>query len=212
MDEIHITGSDRTHDAIVFGTGEEGARRKAERRPLLAKKITSELGNVTPVIVVPGKWSDADLAFHAANVATQLVYNSGFNCVTTRVIVTWAGWPQREAFLGALRKVLAAVPPRNAYYPGAEERYAAFLAKHPEGEQFGGRGVRPAPVDFHPEPRSGQRRGHLLHHRGVLRAHGGDPDRRDHRRGVRGPGGGFRQREGLGDAGGGPDRAPRLAA
>ena len=25
VDEIHITGSDRTHDAIVFGVGEEGA-------------------------------------------------------------------------------------------------------------------------------------------------------------------------------------------
>jgi len=139
VDEIHITGSDRTHDAIVFGKGEEGARRKAERRPVLVKKITSELGNVTPVIVVPGPWRDSDLALQAANVATQLMYNGGFNCVTSRVIVTWAGWPQRDAFLAALRKVLAAVPPRYAYYPGAEERYAAFLAKHPEGEQFGGR-------------------------------------------------------------------------
>jgi acyl-CoA reductase-like NAD-dependent aldehyde dehydrogenase len=54
VDEIHITGSDRTHDAIVFGTGEEGARRTAERRPLLVKRITSELGNVSPVILVPG--------------------------------------------------------------------------------------------------------------------------------------------------------------
>jgi hypothetical protein len=139
VDEIHITGSDRTHDAIVFGTGEEGARRKAERQPLFAKRITSELGNVTPVIVVPGTWSQGDLAFHAANVATQLVYNSGFNCVTTRVVVTWAGWPQRDAFLAALRKVLAAIPPRQAYYPGAGERFAAFMAKHPEGEQYGTR-------------------------------------------------------------------------
>jgi acyl-CoA reductase-like NAD-dependent aldehyde dehydrogenase len=139
VDEIHITGSDRTHDAIVFGTGEEGGRRKRERRPLLTKKITSELGNVTPVIVVPGEWSDSDLKLQAANVATQLAYNCGFNCVTSRVIVTWAAWPQREAFLGALREVLAAVPPRQAYYPGAQERFAAFLAKHQEGEQFGGR-------------------------------------------------------------------------
>jgi acyl-CoA reductase-like NAD-dependent aldehyde dehydrogenase len=150
VDEIHITGSDRTHDAIVFGTGEDGARRKTERRPLLVKKITSELGNVTPVIVVPGEWSAADLAFHAANVATQLIYNGGFNCVTSRVIVTWGGWPQRDAFLSALRKVLAATPPRQAYYPGAEDRYAAFLAKHPEGEQFGGRSADRLPWTFIP--------------------------------------------------------------
>jgi hypothetical protein len=150
VDEIHITGSDRTHDAIVFGRGEEGARRKAERRPLLMKKITSELGNVTPVIVVPGRWSDSDLELQAANVATQLVYNGGFNCVTSRVIVTWAGWPQREAFLAALRKTLAAIAPRQAYYPGAEERFAAFLAKHPEGEQFGVRASGRLPWAFIP--------------------------------------------------------------
>jgi hypothetical protein len=29
IDEIHITGSDRTHDAIVFGVGQEGTERKA---------------------------------------------------------------------------------------------------------------------------------------------------------------------------------------
>jgi Aldehyde dehydrogenase family len=150
VDEIHVTGSDRTHDAIVFGPGGEGARRKAERRPLLMKKITSELGNVTPVIVVPGTWSPADLAFHAANLATQLVYNSGFNCVTTRMVVTWAGWPQRDAFLAALRKVLAAIPPRQAYYPGAEERCAAFVAMHPEAEKYGGRSSGRLPWTFIP--------------------------------------------------------------
>jgi hypothetical protein len=150
VDEIHLTGSDRSHDAIVFGSGEEGARRKAQRRPLLTKRITSELGNVSPVIVVPGRWSDADLDLQAANVATQLVYNGGFNCVTSRVLVTWAGWAQREAFLAALRKVLAAIPPRYAYYPGTEERYAAFLAKHPEGEQFGGRTADRLPWTFIP--------------------------------------------------------------
>ncbi len=32
VDEIHITGSDRTYEAIVFGAGEEGRRRKEQRR------------------------------------------------------------------------------------------------------------------------------------------------------------------------------------
>ena len=123
----------------------------ADDEPLLVKRITSELGNVTPVIVVPGRWSDSDLELQAANVATQLVYNGGFNCVTSRVIVTWAAWPQREAFLAALRKTLAAIAPRQAYYPGAEERYGAFLAKHPEGELFGARGSGRLPWAFIPD-------------------------------------------------------------
>ncbi len=137
VDEIHITGSDRTHDAIVFGTGEEGARRKAERRPLLTKRITSELGNVSPVIVVPGPWSAGDFRFHAANLAAQLVNNAGFNCNAVRVIVQHAGWDGRERLLGALRALLARIPPRQAYYPGAAERCQTYLATHPSAERFG---------------------------------------------------------------------------
>ena len=33
IDEVHITGSDKTYDAVVFGTGPEGARRKAADEP-----------------------------------------------------------------------------------------------------------------------------------------------------------------------------------
>jgi hypothetical protein len=146
VDEIHITGSDRTHDAIVFGRGAEGAARKVSGQPLLEKRITSELGNVSPVIVVPGKWSEADLAFQAENVATQMTMNGGFNCNAAKVIVTHRYWPQRQAFLDALRSVLSSLPPRPAYYPGAEERYDTFLEAHPDGEVLGHRepGVLPA--------------------------------------------------------------------
>jgi hypothetical protein len=55
IDEVHITGSDKTYDAVVFGTGPEGARRKAADEPALDKPVTAELGNVSPVIVVPGR-------------------------------------------------------------------------------------------------------------------------------------------------------------
>ncbi len=139
IDEIHVTGSDRTHDAIVFGPGEEGAARKAANRPLLDKRITSELGNVSPVILVPGEWSRADLRFHAENVATQMVQNAGFNCNACKVIVTHRHWPQRRAFMDALRDVLRSLPERPAYYPGAEERYDRFLNAHPGSEVLGRR-------------------------------------------------------------------------
>ena len=48
IDEVHITGSDKTYDAVVFGTGPEGARRKAADQPVLDKPVTAELGNVSP--------------------------------------------------------------------------------------------------------------------------------------------------------------------
>jgi len=52
IDEIHITGSDKTHDTIVWGPpGPERAERMARNQPLLDKEITSELGNVSPVLI-----------------------------------------------------------------------------------------------------------------------------------------------------------------
>lgn len=126
VDEIHITGSDQTHDVIVFGPGEEGAARKARGEPRLHKPITSELGNVTPIIIAPGAWRSSDLRLQAENVATQLVNNAGFNCNAAKVLVLSAAWPQRAAFMDALRAVLAMLPQRPAYYPGAEQRYERF--------------------------------------------------------------------------------------
>lgn len=137
VEEIHITGSDKTFDAIVFGTGPEGAARKAASTPLLQKRVTGELGNVSPVIVVPGKWSNSDLDYHAAHLASMLTNNAGFNCNATRIIITHAGWPQREALLSRMRDILAKTPTRAAYYPGARDRQQAFVAAHPEAQQLG---------------------------------------------------------------------------
>ncbi len=137
VDEVHITGSDKTFDAIVFGAGAEGAKRKAAGQRLLAKRVTGELGNVSPVILVPGPWSEGDLAYHAEHVVSMLTNNAGFNCNATRVIITHARWPQRVAFLQHMRDIMSKLPPRVAYYPGAQDRQRMFLAAHPEAEEYG---------------------------------------------------------------------------
>lgn len=137
VDEIHVTGSDKTVDAIVFGPGEEGRRRKAERRPRTTKGISSELGNVSPVIVVPGPWSAADFAYHGENLVTMLANNAGFNCNATRVVITHAGWSGRGELLGAVRQKLSTLPSRRAFYPGAGDRWQAFVSSHPQAERFG---------------------------------------------------------------------------
>ena len=130
VEHIHITGSDRTHDAIVYGTGEEGEQRKREDDRRIDKPITSELGNVSPVIVVPGPWDDEDIQFHAENIATQLVNNAGFNCNAVRVLVMPEEWEHRGALLDAIEEVLSDLGPRPAYYPGAEERFEEFVGSH----------------------------------------------------------------------------------
>lgn len=154
VEEIHITGSDKTHDAIVFGIGEGGARRKAENDPRNERELTCELGNVSPVIVVPGPWSSSDLEFQGVNLATSLVNNAGFNCTATRVILQHEQWDKREAFLDSLRKALAAAGDRRPYYPGAEDRQRTFVEHHPDAEQIGtkGKGFVPWTLIHHLDP------------------------------------------------------------
>jgi acyl-CoA reductase-like NAD-dependent aldehyde dehydrogenase len=135
--QVHMTGSDKTFESIIFGPGPEGAERKARGERLLQVPVTAELGNVSPVVIVPGRWSSADLRYQAQHVATMLAANAGFNCIASRVIVTSAAWPQRNEFLEELERALAALPQRLAYYPGAAERHAAFLERHPDARQLG---------------------------------------------------------------------------
>jgi hypothetical protein len=132
VDEVHITGSIHSHDAIVWGKpGPDRERRKRDQAPVLDKPITSELGNVSPWIVVPGPYSARQLRFQAENVASSITNNASFNCVATKVIITWKNWPQRLSFVDLVEQVLADVPPRRAYYPGAEERYCRFAGQRP---------------------------------------------------------------------------------
>ncbi len=128
IDEVHVTGSDRTHDAIVWGPpGPERAARMTRGEPLLRKEITSELGNVSPVIVVPGPWDARTLAFQAESVAGMVTHNASFNCNAGKMLVTPRGWRDRGRFLAAIEAALAHAPARRAWYPGAFERYRALV-------------------------------------------------------------------------------------
>jgi len=141
IDDIHITGSNHTHDRIVWGPpGPEQERRRRANDPVLKKTITSELGNVSPVVVVPGKYSDEELAFQAKNVATMVVNNASFNCNAAKMLVVSRGWPQRGKFLELIAESLAKVPPRKAYYPGARERYAELVGARKSVQRFGQEG------------------------------------------------------------------------
>ena len=127
VDEVHITGSDKTHDQIVWGApGLQQGERKRLNRPLLKKTITSELGNISPVIVVPGPYTDKELRFQAEDTASYFVMNASFLCNAAKMLVLPQGWAGSDAFLKGVRDVCAKVPSRAAYYPGAEDRWAAL--------------------------------------------------------------------------------------
>ena len=114
---VHLTGGRGAFDAIVWGGP---APRDPGAVPVLDKTVTCELGNVTPWFVVPGRYSPAALAFQADQIAASIVNNGSFNCIATKLVVTSRAWPQREAFLRSLRRRLASLPPRAAWYPGSK--------------------------------------------------------------------------------------------
>ena len=147
VDHVHMTGSALTHDAIVFGTGEEGARRKAADEPVLDKEMTAELGGVSPTIVLPGVWNKADIEFQANHVATQRLHNNGYNCVAAQVVVLPKRWAQREEFIAAIRKAVNDAPARAASYPGSDVRVATADASYPDAQHLGAHGARVLVVD-----------------------------------------------------------------
>ncbi|HEX6406751.1 MAG TPA: aldehyde dehydrogenase family protein [Gemmatimonadales bacterium] len=138
VDEIHLTGSDKTFDAMVWGPpGADRERRKAEGRPLLDKPFTAELGNVSPVIVVPGPYSDKELAYQAEDVAAGLTFNASFDCNANKVLILPKGWAQRDKFLAGLEGALSKAAARKAYYPGARDRWLSYSKGRSSIRRFG---------------------------------------------------------------------------
>lgn len=152
VDSLHVTGSDRTYDAIVWG-GDPAEReaRKSTGERINTRPFTAELGCVTPVMVVPGPWSSSDIEYQARSIAGMVTQNGSFNCNAAKVVVVARGWAQRDEFLQALRRALTEAAPRKAYYPGAQQRYEAFLSQYPRAEKLGEQGESIVPWTFIPD-------------------------------------------------------------
>lgn len=129
---VHITGAATTFDAIVWGTGAEATRRRKADDPKLSTPITAELGGVSPIIVVPGRWTKADLEYQASHIATMRLHNSGHNCIAGQVVIISGDWPQREAFLAAVKKAYADAPLRPVWYPNSDRKLAAASDDYPD--------------------------------------------------------------------------------
>ena len=151
VDTVHITGSERTHDTIVFGPGEAGQEAKAAGTPRYVKPIRSELGGASPTIVVPGPWTKADIAYQAKHLATQKLFSAGHTCVASQVLILPQGWDRKDQLLDALRSAMAGAPDRAPFYPGTQERQDAFRAANPDAEAL------PGPPAAHPARRRGPR-------------------------------------------------------
>lgn len=131
VSDIHITGSEATHAAIAAAAGGR-------------KSITSELGNVSPTIVIPGPWNDDDLAYQALHIATQKAHNAGFNCIAAQVLVLPSAWEYSSKLPEAVIDVFDRMEQRPEYYPGASQRRASLAGaqtplrtiKHVEADEI----------------------------------------------------------------------------
>lgn len=141
---VHITGSAATFDTIVWGpsSGKAAAatkRRRREDRPLLKKPITAELGGVSPIIVVPGAWTAADIAYQAEHIATMRLQNCGHNCIAGQVVLLSSDWDQADEFRAALRRAYAKAPERPIWYPGSPSRMQTATDDYPDALVLGDR-------------------------------------------------------------------------
>jgi acyl-CoA reductase-like NAD-dependent aldehyde dehydrogenase len=157
VDTIHITGSAKTHDAIVWGT-EKQQEQKEKGERINQRHITSELGCVSPIIVVPGPWSDKDIDYQARQIVSIVTHNASFNCNGADVLVLPKGWNQSEKLLKRLEHHFGQKNARKAYYPGANERYQRFLENYPDAKVCGkqGEGIVPWTIAHNVPAKAGE--------------------------------------------------------
>jgi acyl-CoA reductase-like NAD-dependent aldehyde dehydrogenase len=128
VDRVHMTGSAATYDAIRWGSDGRAADRRAAGTPLLDKPFTAELGGVSPLIVVPGDWSDAEVRLQADRIAYAKLFNCGHICCSPQVLVLPDGWPQAEPLLAEIRRLMSTAEPRVPYYPGTDAKVTRAIA------------------------------------------------------------------------------------
>jgi len=128
VDEIHLTGSDKTYNQILWGSGAEADERRAQNQPLVRKWMTAELGNVSPIIVVPGPYTDKEIRFQAEQIATAFTMNTSFMCCAAKILIFPNNWDGTARFMHVLKQVLKDIPTRKAYYAGAEDRWQAAVS------------------------------------------------------------------------------------
>ena len=123
INNIHLTGSDKTFEDIVYGRELTEKERKSKSLSKINNKpITSELGNVTPIIIHPGKWSTSDIKYQARKIVTAKLNNNGFNCIAAQVVVLPDGWGQTDTLIKFVKHYMSKAKERKAYYPESIER------------------------------------------------------------------------------------------
>lgn len=155
VNNLHMTGSDKTFESIVYGSGDVGIENKKNDRRVLTIPITGELGCVTPVIIVPGEWSEKDFHYQAKNIVSMLGLNSGYTCCAPRVLIMPKTWGGSLKLLNLIRHYMTELSIASNYYPGTEECIQRLETQYPHLEKIGLQDATHQPwmliTDLHPE-------------------------------------------------------------
>lgn len=142
-----MTTLDGLH-AIYFtgSTGVGHAIQDAANAPLV-----SECGGNNPCLIVPGNrpWTEKELKHWAIQIVSVGKLNGGAVCGRPQTIITSKNWPQREAFLDAIRKAIAEDTfACSTYYPGVDKTKAAFIENQSTAEVLQPEGGKHPGGDF----------------------------------------------------------------
>jgi len=149
---VHITGSLAT-DKAVRKTLSKSRSLLSETE--IANMVTSELGCVTPAIMMPAEYTESEL-HHAVKAIVDLKKaNGGCNCLNVNAIVLSKEWEQKDEFRELLIQEMKKQPTSPAYYPGSRERRSAIKEKYESlgrnrvtvAESTESRGYAPNPED-----------------------------------------------------------------
>jgi len=124
---VHLTGSLKTEQAVfpIFSQKHDNNDDNSQIREM----VTSELGCVTPVIVVPGQYKEKELIHMARSIACSKKMSGGCNCNCANALVLPLVWEQKDVFRTILIEELQRAYDQPAYYPGAREK-KSMLMKH----------------------------------------------------------------------------------
>jgi hypothetical protein len=128
---VHLTGGVKTHDILVWGSDVTEASHRRERGEPLLQCMHSELGSVTPYIVIPSsgesnEWSDNKIALYARYAAAALADNCSCNCIALKVIILPAN-ELGNKFENEFKKCLSKTKIEPAWYPGMTDRYNKWI-------------------------------------------------------------------------------------
>jgi hypothetical protein len=133
------------------------ARATFHALPVLCAEMTSELGCVTPWIIVPDQHrSQCQLCYYTRHLFASLYSNASASCNSSKVLILPRDWPYAREFISLLIVHMTKHPLPVSCSPGTRHRWMAFRNAYNDGDltqEYGDSKIRPLPAILRPSGR-----------------------------------------------------------